>query len=238
MTGNAAIVLIGLWLCYRAIFSIPAGEMSDAELAAAGMAVIALAAWARRSDAMLWPSATNIVMGGMIVLLGVMEHTSGSTRWQPSGSFCLPASRSLSSRCGRSSTVRLRASPQSRSVVGEEPKRSGSSPRVSDGSLLRRNAVATSSRSAIVARDASQSSMPYRSAELRLRKAIVGIGAGVVGIPQAMRRRSSKRLKAKNPRLPVRAHGEGPSLTLGRNALTKRRASRIPWVRGSPSRAS
>ena len=71
MTANAAIVLIGLWLCYRAIFSIPAGEMSDAEIAAAGMAAMALAAWARRSDAMLWPSATNIALGGIVTLVAV-----------------------------------------------------------------------------------------------------------------------------------------------------------------------
>jgi hypothetical protein len=77
MTANAAIVLIGLWLCYRAIFSIPAGEMSDAEIAAAGMAVIALAAWARRSDAMLWPSATNIVLGGIVTLVAVVDPVQG-----------------------------------------------------------------------------------------------------------------------------------------------------------------
>ena len=50
MTGNTAIILIGLWLCYRAIFSIPAGNMSDAEMAVAGLAVAALAFWARRTD--------------------------------------------------------------------------------------------------------------------------------------------------------------------------------------------
>jgi len=77
MTANAAIVLIGLWLCYRAIFSIPAGEMSDAEIAAAGMAAMALAAWARRSDAMLWPSATNIALGGIVTLVAVVGRVQG-----------------------------------------------------------------------------------------------------------------------------------------------------------------
>jgi hypothetical protein len=77
MTANAAISLIGLWLCYRAIFSIPVGEMSDAEIAVAGMALIALAAWARRSDAMLWPSATNIALGGIVTLVALVGRVQG-----------------------------------------------------------------------------------------------------------------------------------------------------------------
>jgi hypothetical protein len=84
MSANAAIVMIGLWLCYRAIFSIPAGEMGDAEIAAAGMATIALAAWARRSDAMLWPSATNIALGGVVMLLAAVGRVA---RFDPLAAF-------------------------------------------------------------------------------------------------------------------------------------------------------
>ena len=43
MIANAATILIGLWLDYRAIFSIPAGNVSQIELIAAGGAVILLA---------------------------------------------------------------------------------------------------------------------------------------------------------------------------------------------------
>ena len=84
MTANAAMVLIGLWLCYRAIFSIPVGEMSDAEIAVAGMAAIVLDAWARRSDAMLWPSATNIALGGVVMLLAAVGRVA---RFDPLAAF-------------------------------------------------------------------------------------------------------------------------------------------------------
>jgi hypothetical protein len=77
MTGNAAIIVIGLWLCYRAIFSIPVGEMSDTEIVAAGIAIVALAAWARRSDLMLWRSATNIALGGITVLVALVGRLGG-----------------------------------------------------------------------------------------------------------------------------------------------------------------
>ena len=62
MIANLATILIGLWLAYRAIFSVPAGEMSQIELAAAGVAVILLALWARRTDFMSWNSGTNIML--------------------------------------------------------------------------------------------------------------------------------------------------------------------------------
>ena len=77
MTGNTAIILIGLWLCYRALFSIPAGDMSDAEMAVAGLAVAAFAFWARRTDVMSWPGTTNITLGGITVLLAVVERVHG-----------------------------------------------------------------------------------------------------------------------------------------------------------------
>jgi hypothetical protein len=77
MIGNAAIILIGLWLCDRAIFLIPVGEMSDLQLAAAGIAVVALAAWTRRSDVMLWPSATNIALGGIVVVSALVGSVRG-----------------------------------------------------------------------------------------------------------------------------------------------------------------
>jgi uncharacterized membrane protein len=69
MIANFATVLIGLWLVYRAIFSIPAGDVSQIELAAAGIAVILLSLWARRTDFMRWHSWTNMVLAAIILLL-------------------------------------------------------------------------------------------------------------------------------------------------------------------------
>lgn len=69
MIANFATILIGLWLAYRAIFSIPAGDMNQTELAAAGVAVILLALWARRTDLMRWHSSTNIVLAAIVLLL-------------------------------------------------------------------------------------------------------------------------------------------------------------------------
>lgn len=75
MIANFATVLIGLWLVYRAIFSIPPGDMSQLELVAAGVAVILLALWARRTDLMTWHSGTNIVLAVIILLLAAARRT-------------------------------------------------------------------------------------------------------------------------------------------------------------------
>jgi len=77
MIANAATILIGLWLDYRAIFSIPAGNVSQIELIAAGGAVILLALWARRTDAMNWHSSTNIVLAVLILLTGIAHWAVG-----------------------------------------------------------------------------------------------------------------------------------------------------------------
>ena len=69
MIANFATILIGLWLVYRAIYSVPAGGMSQTELTAAGVAVILLALWARRTDFMSWHSGTNIVLAAIVLLL-------------------------------------------------------------------------------------------------------------------------------------------------------------------------
>ena len=74
MIANFATVLIGLWLVYRAIFSVPAGNMSENELIAAGVAVILLALWARRTDLMSWHSWTNIVLAAIILLLATARR--------------------------------------------------------------------------------------------------------------------------------------------------------------------
>jgi hypothetical protein len=77
MIANFATILIGLWLVYRAIFSIPAGEMSQIELLGAALAVILLALWARRTDSMSWHSGTNIVLAVIILLLAAAHRVVG-----------------------------------------------------------------------------------------------------------------------------------------------------------------
>ena len=77
MIANFATVLIGLGLVYRTIFSVPAGDMSQIELTAAGVAVILLALWARRADFMSWHSWTNIVLAAIILLLAAARRVFG-----------------------------------------------------------------------------------------------------------------------------------------------------------------
>ena len=77
MIANLVTFLIGLWLVYRAIFSIPAGDMSQIELIAAGASVILLALWARRTDFMGWNSSTNTVLAALVLLLAVAHWMVG-----------------------------------------------------------------------------------------------------------------------------------------------------------------
>lgn len=71
MIANLLNALVGLWLAYSVVFATPAGEVSNIALAVSGIAVVAFAAWARQTDAAGWYSATNLVLGG-IVLLGAV----------------------------------------------------------------------------------------------------------------------------------------------------------------------
>ena len=75
MIANILTTLVGLWLVYRAIFSAPPGEMNVIELAVAGVVVVMLAAWARRSDYAHWQSGTNIVLGAVLFVLAVLRWT-------------------------------------------------------------------------------------------------------------------------------------------------------------------
>jgi hypothetical protein len=77
MIANFGTILTGLWLAYRAIFSMPSGDMSPIELMAAGVAVILLALWARRTDFMSWQSSTNIGLAAVIVLLAAAHRAVG-----------------------------------------------------------------------------------------------------------------------------------------------------------------
>jgi hypothetical protein len=77
MIANFVTILIGLWLAYRAIFSLPAGNVNQIELVVAGVALILLALWARRTDFMRWHSGTNIVLAVIILLLVAAHRVVG-----------------------------------------------------------------------------------------------------------------------------------------------------------------
>jgi hypothetical protein len=77
MIANLAMTLIGLWFAYHAIFATAAGVAGPFETLFAGAAVTLLAAWARRTDLMTWPSATNMVLGLVILALTGVARTIG-----------------------------------------------------------------------------------------------------------------------------------------------------------------
>ena len=77
MIGNLLNILVGLWLAYSAIFANPAGALNNAALAAAAIAVIVLAVWARQTDRMRWPSATNIVLGVVLLVVALVRWVIG-----------------------------------------------------------------------------------------------------------------------------------------------------------------
>jgi hypothetical protein len=77
--GNLVNILLGLWLAYSAIFANPSGAMNNIALAVTAVVVIVLAAWARQADRMSWPSATNIVLGAVLVAIAAIRWGIGVT---------------------------------------------------------------------------------------------------------------------------------------------------------------
>ena len=77
MIGNLLNILVGLWLAYSAIFANPAGALNNAALTAAAIAVIVFAVWARQTDRMRWPSATNIVLGVVLLVVALVRWVIG-----------------------------------------------------------------------------------------------------------------------------------------------------------------
>ena len=77
MIGNLLNILIGLWLAYSAIFANPAGAMNNVALAAAAIAVIVFAVWARQTDPLGWQSGTNIVLAAVLLVLAVLRWLIG-----------------------------------------------------------------------------------------------------------------------------------------------------------------
>jgi hypothetical protein len=77
MIGNLLNILVGLWLAYSAIFANPAGAMNNAALAAAAIAVVVFAVWARQSDYLGWQSGTNIVLAAVLLVVAVVRCAIG-----------------------------------------------------------------------------------------------------------------------------------------------------------------
>lgn len=65
--------LIGLALVYVSVLHLALVEGRVWHLVIAGAAIVVLALWARRGDAMEWFSTTTIVLGVCLFLFGILE---------------------------------------------------------------------------------------------------------------------------------------------------------------------
>jgi hypothetical protein len=72
MIPNLLNTLLGIALVYCAVLSPGLLSGSGWGLFVAGVAVIALALWARTADAIRWFNTTNIVLGVLLLILGVL----------------------------------------------------------------------------------------------------------------------------------------------------------------------
>ncbi len=68
--------LIGLALVYLSIFHLALVEAGRWQIVAIGIAIIVLAIWSRRGDAVSWFSTTNIVLGASLLLFGLLQWTT------------------------------------------------------------------------------------------------------------------------------------------------------------------
>ena len=55
----------------------PAGDTSNAALAAAAVAVIVFAVWARQTDPLGWQSGTNIVLAAVLLVVALVRWVIG-----------------------------------------------------------------------------------------------------------------------------------------------------------------
>jgi hypothetical protein len=69
MIANLLNTLVGLWLAHAAIFPAAVGTGHDRFVLIAAIGTIALALWARRSDASAWQSTTTIITGVLLAFL-------------------------------------------------------------------------------------------------------------------------------------------------------------------------
>lgn len=68
--------LIGLALVYFSVLYPALIEGRVWHLVVAGVAIIILALWSRRRDAMKWFSTTTIVLGVLLLLFGILQWTT------------------------------------------------------------------------------------------------------------------------------------------------------------------
>jgi hypothetical protein len=68
MIANILNFLVGIGVAYVAVFGTPASIRSPWALPVAGIAIVVLALIARRSDFSGWQSATNIVLGIVLIV--------------------------------------------------------------------------------------------------------------------------------------------------------------------------
>ncbi len=64
--------LVGLALVYLSVLHLALIEGRGWHLVVAGVAIVVLAVWSRRGDAMRWFSATSIVLGVSLLLFGLL----------------------------------------------------------------------------------------------------------------------------------------------------------------------
>src|SRR5215469_587930 len=77
MIGNILNILLGLWLAYSAIFANPVGAMNNAALAAAAIAIIVFAVWARQTHSLGRQRGTNIVLAAVLLAVAVVRWAIG-----------------------------------------------------------------------------------------------------------------------------------------------------------------
>lgn len=74
MIANVVNFLVGIVLTYVAILGTPAGAPSPWMLVAAGIVIVVLAVISRRSDFSGWQSATNIVLGVVLIVCTLIDR--------------------------------------------------------------------------------------------------------------------------------------------------------------------
>src|SRR5262249_4283001 len=74
MIANPLNTVVGLWLAHTAIFPAVSGGYRGRLVLVAAVLTIALALWARRSDAAPWQSTTTIAAGGLLSILAIFNQ--------------------------------------------------------------------------------------------------------------------------------------------------------------------
>jgi hypothetical protein len=76
MIPNLLNTLLGIALVYCAVLSPSTFAGNAWAMLVAGVAVIALALWARTGDAIKWFNTSNVVLGAVLLVLGALRVTT------------------------------------------------------------------------------------------------------------------------------------------------------------------